>query len=234
MASDSDMLVGRRIIEAISWKLASEFHRRHPDRMSIIETHPGGGQYDCLSFFCEKEVIAHLNRVGSFTPNASEHVISWENLWPRCMSNEGLREVLDEMSEACRLEIPKKLPPTQPASLSYRVMAQISAALCLDLSEWEWRAGDEDTSGWPAPDSRDHWFGLLSMEEELRCAKAMEQNGSLGRLGYWFLLQDDEPRCCISDDARYWSNSSPSVDLMANYKKNRSVYGLAGTVLANL
>jgi hypothetical protein len=28
--------------EALSWKLVSELHRRHPGDFTVIETHPGG------------------------------------------------------------------------------------------------------------------------------------------------------------------------------------------------
>jgi hypothetical protein len=226
--------VGRRIIEAISWKLAAEFHRRHPGQMSIIETHPGGGQYDCLTFLRDRVILGHLNRVGGFTPKASERSILWENLWPRCVTNTGLREVLDEMSDGCGLKIPKKLPPTQSSSLSYRIMALVSAALAFEHSEWEWRAGTEDTSGHPCPDSRDVWFLQLSMDQELRSAKSAEKDGLLGRLSYWFLLKDDEPLCCISDEARYWNGNDPVIDLASKYKARRNVFELSGLVLGKL
>lgn len=40
--------LGHRLVGAQSWFVASELLRRHPS-MTLIETHPGGGQNDCLS-----------------------------------------------------------------------------------------------------------------------------------------------------------------------------------------
>lgn len=202
--------------------------------MYIIETHPGGGQYDCLTFIRDQTILGHLNRVGGFTPKASERSIHWENLWPRCMTNKGLGEVLDEMSAGCGLKIPKILPPTQSSSLSYRIMALVSAALAFELSEWEWRGGIEDTSGYPCPDSRDEWFLRLSMDQELRSATSAEKDGLLGRLSYWFLLKDDEPLCCISDDARYWNGNDQAIDLAGKYMVRRNIFELSGLVLGQL
>lgn len=36
------------VLEAVSWRLASELVRRHPDTVRLIRAHPGGGQSDCL------------------------------------------------------------------------------------------------------------------------------------------------------------------------------------------
>ena len=43
----------RSILEAASWRLTAELVRRYPDRFSVIETHPGGGQYDCITLIDE-------------------------------------------------------------------------------------------------------------------------------------------------------------------------------------
>lgn len=40
--------IDRSVLEAASWRLASELARRHPDTTRLIRAHPGGGQYDCL------------------------------------------------------------------------------------------------------------------------------------------------------------------------------------------
>jgi hypothetical protein len=40
--------VDRSVLEAASWRLASELLRRHPDTTRLIRAHPRGGQSDCL------------------------------------------------------------------------------------------------------------------------------------------------------------------------------------------
>ncbi len=41
--------VNKQLTEIASWRIVSELIRRHPEKFTVIETHPGGGQYDCLS-----------------------------------------------------------------------------------------------------------------------------------------------------------------------------------------
>ena len=45
------------LTELASWTLATEVMRRAPELLRIIETHPGGGQYDCLSMV---RIVPHL------------------------------------------------------------------------------------------------------------------------------------------------------------------------------
>jgi hypothetical protein len=40
--------INRSVLEAVSWRLASELARRHPATTRLSRTHPGGGQSDCL------------------------------------------------------------------------------------------------------------------------------------------------------------------------------------------
>jgi hypothetical protein len=39
------------VTRALAWWLAAELIRRHPADLREIETHPGGGQYDCISLY---------------------------------------------------------------------------------------------------------------------------------------------------------------------------------------
>ena len=61
------MILGKQIKEALSWKLATELWRRFPDKFYLIETHSGGGQYECLSFIEKGEgfsTVININRSG--------------------------------------------------------------------------------------------------------------------------------------------------------------------------
>ena len=53
------------IVEAASWRIATEICRRSPE-IKIRHTRPGGGMYDCLSLVGPSKSHAHFNRVGSF------------------------------------------------------------------------------------------------------------------------------------------------------------------------
>lgn len=57
-----------QLAETLSWRLLTKFWQRFPDRYALIETHPGGGMYDCLSLAECKDgfhSILDVNRGGS-------------------------------------------------------------------------------------------------------------------------------------------------------------------------
>jgi len=41
--------------EISSWKIVSELMRRFPNKFTVIEAHPSGGTYDCLSLYSAKK-----------------------------------------------------------------------------------------------------------------------------------------------------------------------------------
>ena len=58
------MWENRSVLEAASWRLASELVRRHPDTVRLTGAHPGGGQSD-VSGSLHWEVISPNNRTTS-------------------------------------------------------------------------------------------------------------------------------------------------------------------------
>jgi hypothetical protein len=222
----------RMLREALSWKLASEFHRRHPSGLSIIETHPGGGQYDCLTFIRQGKVLAHLNRFGSFTSmKAPKAVISWDQIWKRGLMDEGIGEVLAQMSRACELLAPAKLPPTSRESLAYRVMAGIIAAVVFDQSGWGWCNGQEDTSGYGNQLIRDQWLTLFPATKIPEPLPDGEDLHSNTKYRYWFLLRDGIPVLCVTKNAICYGRESV-INLMDLYQSDRRVLNAVSSALA--
>lgn len=227
--------VSRQMIEAISWKLIAEFHRRHPDYGLVFEGHPGGGQYDCLGLWSQGQALAYLNRAGGFAVMQTDYQIGWHELWPRCLTQNGLGQVLDEMSRGCGLSIPEKVAPTAANTLSYRVMAMVIAAMSHELNVWEWRNGIDDTSGYPCQDLRDGWFCALCMDEQLEAAIREGETNMGGRYKYWFLLKDGTPLICIKADVglAYWLGLE-SLNMTKKYSQKRSIPELAGCILSRI
>ncbi len=48
--------VNQQLVEIASWRIVSELIRRHPEKFTVIETHPGGVQYDCLTLYDEQTI----------------------------------------------------------------------------------------------------------------------------------------------------------------------------------
>lgn len=219
----------RQLREALSWKFVAELHRRHPDRFTVIETHPGGGQYDCLTLWGNNQAIADLNRLGGFYAN--ERQIPWQEVWPSGLTEGGIADVLNRMSEACRFKVPAQLPPTNPETLTYRVMAGVAAALVFEKDTWVWRNGQLDTSGCDDQGYRDQWF------EAFPGAKAASREGmpnqpfANSKYGFWFLLRNDQPVVCLSKTSLCWNSDGDEIELVGIYRRVRRIHRLIGTVL---
>jgi len=124
--------IDRSVLEAVSWRLASELVRRHPDTTSLMSGHPGGGQYDCLMVFptAGPSGDVQLNRNGRI------HVLerfdgrppdAWEpTTWEEYMGADP-REFLRRLEIAAGLPEPHEVPSATPATLIYRVLAAVAS-----------------------------------------------------------------------------------------------------------
>jgi hypothetical protein len=220
--------------EALSWKLVSELHRRHPGDFTVIETHPGGGQYDCLSLWAGSQTVADLNRVGGFNVFSGGQGIPWQELWSAGLVEGGIADLLDRMSRECGLTIPAQLPPTGPETLVYRVMAGVSAALVFDKASWEWRNGQLDTSGCNDQGYRDQWFDAFPGAKAAARAGLPDAPFGNSKYGFWFLLKDDQPMVCLSKNSLCWDSAGEEFNLTALYRRERRIHGLVGVVLGML
>lgn len=99
------LMPSRQLREALTWKLVSELHRRHPGKFTVIETHPGGGQYDCLSLWQGNQTIADLNRVGGFY--SEQRSIPWNELWPICVSDDRQIRNNSQGLSRCHAQLPQ-------------------------------------------------------------------------------------------------------------------------------
>jgi hypothetical protein len=143
------------LIELASWTLATEMIRRAPKVLYIMETHPGGGQYDCLSIVRTDlpKWICAFNRVGSLT------AFSWFDsgrdcdsmpqidVWDRIAKGDPTREILDEICNLVRLPIPSPLPAGTAASLTYRVITAALRMKTFAPERWSCLNGVCDSSG---------------------------------------------------------------------------------------
>jgi len=143
--------VSRNLIEAISWRVAAEMSVRFPERVEIIETHPGGGTYDCLTLVlapaaerCER---IDLNRNGSAHVHSKDDSISVSDFWERCVASDDVRRPVAELCALAGLEAGvEEVPLTTEESLCFSIMANVASALAFETRSWRWESVVLDTS----------------------------------------------------------------------------------------
>lgn len=232
--------MNRQLIEVASWQIVSELQRRYSDRVKIIETHPGGGLYDCLSLVNnDLRHIAIFNRVGSgFSVfqkcdgnSTSESTKTWEEM----LDYENPKMLLDEISGMIGLPIPKRLPPSNPTILTYRFIASFLKHSVFGRHRWRCRNGFLDTSGMGGGVINDFQLYPGAMQR----LRVTLSDDVLNQPAYrfWFLRKDDIPVACLETvTGLVWIGSTDEpYDLMKLYQqKGRQIWPVVGAIAIGL
>ena len=137
-----------QLAETLSWRLLTELWRRFPDRYALIETHPGGGQYDCLGLAeCQDglHTVLDVNRGGSVHLHYGRSPQSWADGTDRMLANAS--GFLDEIEQAMGLTHPTPLPSSTSATITFRFVSEFLTHAIGRIERWECRNGFYDTSG---------------------------------------------------------------------------------------
>lgn len=171
--------------EACSWLLAAELARRCGTRYRLLHTHPGGGQYDCLTFLPNGDVLPRLdlNRTGRITlHHGGEHEViggdrPWVALACGAASVAGLAEDITE--HAGWPGEPMKVAP-----LAAMVAAALRSAALFGLP-WSARGGRIPSAG----PGGDHIQPELFEPYRRQLPVAFEEAVEFGER-FWFLIDD--------------------------------------------
>jgi hypothetical protein len=226
------------LIELASWTLATEMIRRAPKLLHIMETHPGGGQSDCLSIVRTdlQKWICVFNRIGSFT------AFSWFDsgrdcdsklqidVWGRIAKGDSTREMLDEICNVVRLPIPSPLPAGTAASLTYRVITAALQIKTFAPKRWSCLNGFCDSSGFMGSGIRGELFRYFPLVESPSESEESPNYGVDDPLRFWFLCCDDEPMICLETTGRAYSRKGVMIDLKAKYARRRNVYDVLAEI----
>ncbi|HEY0982936.1 MAG TPA: hypothetical protein VGE80_12465 [Schlesneria sp.] len=169
------MKPARQLEESLSWRLITELWRRFPDRYALIETHPGDGQYDCLSlveFSDDLHSVLDINRGGgSVHVHCGRSPQSWA-AWPDRMLADSCG-FLDEIGAAIGLTTPEQLPKSTTTTITFRFISEFLTHAIGRLEQWQCRNGFCDTSGFGGG-KREEWFncfpGLITHDLPKRLA----------------------------------------------------------------
>lgn len=226
------MAISQQLRVIASWRLAAELVRRYPHMLRIIETHPGGGQYDCLDLVEHqppRPVITHLslNRHGSAH---GEHG-TYAEVWEHAVSTDDPRGLLDRLAALTNLPPVSHVPPSTPAVVVYRLIAAALAQAAFGRVKSECRSGYLDSSGMDGSGVREAWFAHFP-EARHRLA-ASDANDVLGVPAYrfWFLLRDGEPQACLGSTGLAWDRTGRQLDLWGAYALSRNLWDAVGALL---
>lgn len=146
---------------AISWAIVAEIIRRHGDRQSlqVLQTQPGGGQYDCLSFYrlrdCNTGVFARGNTIALGDLNRhSGNFRTWIGPWQESYPwlNEWLTAsdpstVVDRICELTNLSPVKQVPATSRQTFAIGLIAALVGVRSSQRNYLDATMGYEDSSG---------------------------------------------------------------------------------------
>ena len=215
--------VDRSVLEAVSWRLASELVRRHPTTTRILRTHPGGGQYDCLTITSPtaKGGTVQLNRNGTIQvhdrfdgqPGDEWPLTEWIDY---LAADPG--EFLDRLERASGLPAPAHVPPSDPTTLTYRLLAALAATGLKSVHPIEIQSGYVDTSGYGGgPNDALNSFPFIPPE-----LRRDHHDDLFGQAGYrfWIVLRDRVPILAFEQDAGFaWTqHHDESFDVMGLYE----------------
>ncbi len=225
--------MNRQLIEIASWRIVSELFRRYPGRFTLIETHPGGGQYDCLTLFQQERKIADFNRAGRF------HVFDGPGkerpleLWDMMAQDSDTQGPLDLVCSSLGLEVPAKLPPSTPEVLVYRFIAAFLSQASFQKDRWECRNGMLDTSGYGGGPVDEYFTPFPAVREHLK--KTLPDDFlNEPAYRYWFILKNGNPVICLQKQGLAWLPEGKSYELANLYAKEHRIWPVIWDVAGHL
>jgi hypothetical protein len=214
------------VVRALAWWVVAELIRRHSKDLRVLETHPGGGQYDCLSLYWRSKgdlrLFAHLNLLGHIAHAGwfdqeigdEESRFNWLDV---LASDDRRRTVVEQIERVERMPSPKSTPPTNARSIGPRILARFATSALFSSHRWEIQSGYYDSSGM--------WSGVNDFVSEVPGVNLERlPNDPFGEPAarYWFILDHKQrPFTAIDvERGRAWrrDGAGDHIDLMALYK----------------
>ena len=221
-----DEWIDRSVLEAASWRLASELARRHPLATRVLHTRPGGGQYDCLTITAPtaQGAAIQLNRNGTIQVQGrfdGESHDAWEpTSWDDYLRADP-RAFLDRLERAAGLTPPTHVPPSTPATLTCRVLAALAATAVKSVHPIDIAPGYFDTSGYSTGpnDALDSFPAIPATVRQDRHDDLFEQAG----YRFWIVARDRVPILAFEqqDGIAWTQHHDEGFDLIELYEDSR-------------
>lgn len=214
------------VLEAASWRLASELVRRHPQTLRILRTHPGDGQYDCLTITMPdlQGGTIQLNRNGTIQVQETFGRVDaapWEPTdWDEYLRDDP-RSFLVRLEAAAGLQAPLHVPSATALTLTYRSLAALTATAVKSVHPIMVHSGYFDTSGYDAGPNAllDAFTGI---PQHLRDPRRDDLFGEPG-YRFWIVTRNEVPILAIEQvEGLAWSTHHiEPINLIHEYQRSR-------------
>lgn len=140
----------------LAWWVAAELVRRHPGELRVIETHPGGGQYNCVSVYRitdedGPEVVVHMNvdagahlTHGSWFDRGDDERFNWLEV---LLCDNRRSYVVEQLERLGGLSSPTPTPRTTSESIGPMVISAFLERSVLGPARWTATNGVADSDG---------------------------------------------------------------------------------------
>lgn len=224
--------------QACAWWVGAELVRRHPDDLFIIETHPGGGQYDCVTVIKRGKqrgpsdlTLLNMNKNlgGHFqTAYETEERFNWLDV---LLTTDRRREVVEQIERLHDLPSPTNTPPTTHKSIGPRLISGFLQRTALGPRNWLAENGVADSSAWGSGVRESLFKSVPGMAS---ASKQKLPDDLLGVPGYrfWFLCQmsanvsENHSEGLLPPEfgvdtwtGHIWNGSGQRINLMEMYEK---------------
>lgn len=218
----------RRFVLAQSWWVASEIARRHPELL-VIETHPFGGQYDCLDLIDPRgpTTAVRLNRPGSL--HAAGAVATWDDV----LGSDDAHDAIRRLEASAGLAPPSSTPATSVRTVTYRVLARVLTSVVDDRYAWDARNGRVDSDEGDPLDRPE----LAAFPTVVSALRNLRPNDLLGQPAYrfWLLLRGADAVAVLDTDGLLHQRDRDPLALMPIYRASgRRLTATVGAALGHL
>ncbi|WP_262103908.1 hypothetical protein [Arthrobacter sp. Marseille-P9274] len=219
-----------RLIRPQSWWIATELCRRHP-QFRIVETHPGGGMYDCLGLHDDRVNVTavHLNRNGSIHVGHGARPGSFG--WAEAFSRDSF-EFIEHLEDLMGLKAPNSTSTTTARLLCYRVITNILLQSMNARKPWDAHCLEEAFCDDEGKKKFVTQFPGIELDTERSDSSYLD--GSIAR--HWMLRRKDgRPELVLNDDGMLYRRDSRPTDLYKLFKGNsRSISATVGLGLGDI
>lgn len=234
--------------QALAWQVAAELTRRHPGNLRVVETHPGGGQYDCVTLLARVEGNGDVELQGGWrrmldlnkaTPNDHLTHASWSGderfNWVDVLLCSDLRtQIIEPLERTEGLRSPASTPSTVASTVGVRLLAAFASRVAFTRKPWVLLNGYLDSDG--GSEVREDLFAALPTIGEHRRVRHDDDLLGIPEYRYWFVVEGQAhdsgtPHLAVDTCQGVGYTPAGTVDLLDRYRTlGGRIDGLASAV----